>query len=89
MKTYGHPSGQLFAKKWQLGNPNRTKSIMKKHKVKHQGNCDTKTGNRDHTKTTANELQGGLNSFTPAQPHPPLLMWYKHLIGCSVRMEIF
>ena len=33
---------QLFPKRWPLRNPNRTKSIMSKHKVKHHRNSDTK-----------------------------------------------
>ena len=48
MRTYGQPSGQLFPKRWPLSNPNRTKSIINKHKVKHHRNSDTKTGDRDH-----------------------------------------
>ena len=35
MGTYGQPSGQLFPKRWPLSNPNRTQSIMNKHKVDH------------------------------------------------------
>ena len=31
---------------------------------------------------------GGLKLVLRAQPHPPLLMWYKHLVGWSVRMTI-
>ena len=53
MRTNGQPSGQLFPKRWPLSNPNRTKSIMNKHKVKHHRNSDTKTGNRDHIRTIA------------------------------------
>ena len=48
MRTNGQPSGQLFPKRWPLSNPNRTKSIMNKHNVKHHRNSDTKTGNRQH-----------------------------------------
>ena len=48
IRTYGQPSGQLFPKRWPLSNPNRTKNIMNKHKVKHHRNSDTKTGNRDN-----------------------------------------
>ena len=67
METTGQPSGQLFPKRWPLSNPNRTKSIMNKHKVKHHRNSYTKTGTRDHIRTTA--LEGsvindwGLNKF--------------------------
>ena len=63
MRTYGQPSRQLYPKWWPLSNPNRTKSIMNKHKVKHHQNSDTKTGNG----TVSNELlgegegEGGLN----------------------------
>ena len=53
--------------------PKLTKSIMNKHKVKHQRNSDTKTSNRDHISqnhrlgTVSNELLGGLlTSFTRA-----------------------
>ena len=35
--------------------PNRTKSIINKHKVKHHRNSDSKTGIRDHIRTTALE----------------------------------
>ena len=50
------------------GNPNRTKSTMNKHKVKHHRNSDSKTGNRDHIRTTTLERSvtdywGGLNYF--------------------------
>ena len=60
MRTYGQPSGQLFPKRWPLSNPNQTKSIVKKHKVKHHQNSDTKTGNREpqqnhHLGTVSNE----------------------------------
>ena len=34
MRTHDQPSGQLFPKSRPLSNPNRTKSIMNKHKVK-------------------------------------------------------
>ena len=53
MRTYGQTSGQLFPKRWPHSNQNRTKSIMNKHKVKHHRNSDSKTGNRDHIRTTA------------------------------------
>ena len=55
MRTYGQPSGQLFAKRWPLSNPNRNKSIMNKNKVKHHRNSDSKTGNLDHIRSTALE----------------------------------
>ena len=41
-RTNGQPSRQLFPKRWSLSNPNRTKSRMNKHKVKHHRNSDTK-----------------------------------------------
>ena len=41
-RTNGQPSGQLFSKMRSLSNPNRTKSIINKYKVKHHGNSDTK-----------------------------------------------
>ena len=75
MRTYGQPSGQLFPKRWPLSNPNRTNSIMNKHKVKHHRNSDTKTGNRDHIRTTALERSlmnyWGLKLVLRVQPHPP------------------
>ena len=65
---------------------------MNKHKVKHHRNSDTNTANRDHTRTTALERSvmnyWGLKLVLRAQPHPPKLMWYKHLVGCSVRMTV-
>ena len=65
---------------------------MNKHKVKHHRNPDTKTANRDHIRTTALERSvmntGGLTLVLLAQPHPRYLMWYKDLVGCSVRMTI-
>ena len=42
MRTIGQPNGQLFPKRWSLSNPNRTKSILNKHNVKHHLNSDTK-----------------------------------------------
>ena len=51
MRTYGQRSRQLFPKRWPL--PNRTKSIMNKHKVKHHQISDTETGNINHIRTTA------------------------------------
>ena len=52
-------------------NPNRTESIMNKHKVNDHRNSDSKTGNRDHIRTTALEwsvmnYSGASTSFTPA-----------------------
>ena len=41
MRTYGQPSGQIFLKRWPLSNLNLTKSIIKKHKVKHHRNSDS------------------------------------------------
>ena len=55
MEKYGQPNGQLFPKRWPLSDPNRTKSTMNKHKVKHHRNSDIKTGNRDQIRTTALE----------------------------------
>ena len=43
IRTKGQSSGQLFLKRWPLSNPNRTKSIMNKHKATHHQNSDTKT----------------------------------------------
>ena len=75
MSTYGQPSGQLFPKRWPLSNPNRAKSIINKHKIKHHRNTDTKTGNRDHIRTTALERSvmnnWGLKLVLRLQPHPP------------------
>ena len=42
MRTNDQPSGQLFPKRWSLSKPNRTKSTMNKHKMKHHRNSDTK-----------------------------------------------
>ena len=66
MRTHGQPSGQLFSKRFPLNNQNRTKSIMKKHKVKHHQNFDTRTGNRElhqnhRIGTVSNKITGGLN----------------------------
>ena len=94
MRTNGQPSGQLFPKRWSLSNPNRTKSIMNKHKVKHHRKSDTKTGTTEphpnrRLVTVSNELLGGeVQLVLRRQPHPQLLTWYKHLVGCSVRMII-
>ena len=68
MRTHGQPSGQLFPKRQPLSNPNQTKSIMNKHKVKHHQNSDTRTGNRElhqnhHIGTVSNKITGGLNYF--------------------------
>ena len=64
MRTNGQPSRQLFTKRWSLSNPNWTKSIMSKHKVKHHQNSDTKAGNREPHQnhrlgTVNNELLDG------------------------------
>ena len=32
--------------------------------------------------------QQSKQSILRAQPHPQLLMWYKHLVDCSVRIMI-
>ena len=93
MRTNVQPSGQLFSKRWPLSNPNLSKSIVNKHKAKHHRNSDTKTGNRDHIRTTALERSvmnywGGLRLVLRMQPHLPSLMWYKHLDGFSVRTTI-
>ena len=71
MRTYGQPSWQLFPKRWPFNNPDRTKSIMNKHKVKHHRNSDSKTGDRKHIRTTALERSvmnnwGLKTSITPA-----------------------
>ena len=54
---------------------------MNKHKVKNHRNFDTKTGNRDHIRTTTLERSvmnywgggrgGGLKLSLRMQPHPP------------------
>ena len=64
MRTNDRPSGQLFRKRWQHSNPNRTKSIMNKHEAKHHSNSVTKTGNREPHQnhrlgTVSYELLGG------------------------------
>ena len=41
-RTYGQPSEQLFPKRWQLSNRNRTKNNMNTHKLKRHRNSDTK-----------------------------------------------
>ena len=53
---------------------------MNKHKVKHHRNSDNKTGNRDHTRTTALErsVTGGLNHVLRAQPQA--MFWEKNLM---------
>ena len=66
MRTNGQPSGQLFPNSWPFSNPNRTKRIMNKHKVKDHRNSDIKIGNREpyqnhHLVTVSNELLRGLN----------------------------
>ena len=65
MRTNGQPSGQLFPKRWSLSNPNRTKCIINKHKVKHHRNSDTKNRQQRTTSellgTVSYELLGGLN----------------------------
>ena len=68
MRTKIQTSGQLFAKRWSLSNPNRTKSIM--NKVKHHRNSDTKTGNKEPHQnhrlgTVSDDLLGvvGFNMF--------------------------
>ena len=53
MRTYGQLSGQLLPKRWSLSNPNRTMTLMNKHKVTET--LDPKTGNRDHIRTTTLE----------------------------------
>ena len=63
-RTYGQPSEQLFPKRWQLSNRNRTKNNMNTHKVKRHRNSDTKTGNREPQQnyrlgTVSDELLGG------------------------------
>ena len=42
MRTNDQPSGRLFPKRWLLSNPNRTRSVMNKHKVKPNRYSDTK-----------------------------------------------
>ena len=41
-RTYGHPSKQIFPKRWPLSNPNRSKYNMNTCKVKRQQNSDRK-----------------------------------------------
>ena len=48
MRTKGQPSGQLFPKRWSLSNPNLTKSIMNKHKVKHHRNFQEEQATEPH-----------------------------------------
>ena len=67
-RTNGQPSRQLFPKRWLLSNPNQTKSMINKHKVKHHRNSDTKTGNGEPHKnhrfgTVSKDILGGLNIF--------------------------
>ena len=65
---------QLFPKRWSLSNPNRTKSIMSKHKVKYHRYSDTKQAKENHIRTTALERSvmnyWGLNRFygVPTSP---------------------
>ena len=77
MRRYGQTSGQLFPKRWPLGNPNRTKILMNNHKVKYHQNSDTKTGNREHTRTTALERSvmnyWGLKHVLRVQPRNHIL----------------
>ena len=56
----------ILPKRWSLSNPNRTKSIINNHKVKHHRNSDTK--NRQQRTTSEQALErsvmnywGGLN----------------------------
>ena len=42
MRTNYVSTGQLFPKGRSLSDPNQTKSIMIKHKVKHHRNSDTR-----------------------------------------------
>ena len=50
MKTYDQPSGQLIPKRWPVSNPNLTKGIMNKDKMKHHRNSYKNVGIFDHEK---------------------------------------
>ena len=57
-RACGQPSKQLFPKRRQLSNPNRTKNNMNTHKVKRQRNSDKKRATENHNRTTALERLG-------------------------------
>ena len=59
---------------------------MIKHKVKYLRNSDTK--NRQQRTTPEPPPWNGLKLVLRRQRHSQLLTWYKHLVGCSVRMLI-
>ena len=68
-------AGSYFPKVGHPATQTEHLSIKNKHKVKHHRNSGTKTGNRDHTRTTALERSvmnnWGLKHVLSAQPHPP------------------
>ena len=61
----------------------QTELNVNKRKVKHHRNSDTKTGNREHNRTTALERSvmkywgKGLKSILRAKHRPQFLEWYK------------
>ena len=57
---------------------------MNKHKVKHHRNTDTKTANRDHTRTTA--LERSVMNYWGLKL--VLVTDVVQTCGCSVRMTI-
>ena len=77
MRAYGQPRGQLFHNRWPLNNPNRTYSLMNKHKVKHHRNSDSKVGNRG-IRTTALE-QSVINYWVLKL----VLRWHPHIIAVT------
>ena len=94
MRSHDQKSWQLFPKRWPLSNPNRTKSIMNKHKGKRDRNSDTKTGNREPQKnyrlrTVSNELSGGLNKFNGQSLKSKLNYSNVSVIGWGKRQLLF
>ena len=71
-RTYGQPSEQLFKKKVATQQP-------KSKKVNREPQQNCRLG------TVSNELLV-LTLVLCAQPRLQFLKWYKHLVGCSVRM---
>ena len=56
-RTYGQTSEQLFPKRWEFSNRNRTKNNMNTHKVKRHRNSDTKN-KQQRTKTKLSHWNG-------------------------------